>query len=70
MLGFLSFSITLAVLALCSVLIVKTLRASGDKIMRAIAGIQPAADPVPLRRRPLRVIKSAPCHRHPLRAAA
>jgi hypothetical protein len=70
MLGFLSFAATLAIATLCSVLIVKTIRGSGEKIMLALAGVRPVADAVPRRRRPSRVISCPPRWQPRLRAAA
>ena len=70
MLSILSFAATLAIAMLCSVLIVKTIRASGGTIMMALAGVCPAADPVPLRRRPARPVSRPALSARPPRAVA
>jgi hypothetical protein len=70
MLSLLSFAATLAIAMLCSVLIMKTIRTSGEKIMLALAGTRPAANIITLRRRPARTLKAVQQPRLQLRAAA
>jgi hypothetical protein len=70
MLSLLSFAATLAIATFCSVLIVKTIRTSGEKIMLALTGTRPAADIIPMRRRPARTLKAVQQPRLQLRAAA
>lgn len=70
MLSLLSFAATLAIAMLCSALIIRTIRTSGEKIMLALAGTRPAADIIPLRRPAARAISAVQQPRLQLRAAA
>jgi hypothetical protein len=70
MLGFLSFAATLAIVMLSSVLIVKMIRGSGEKMMFALAGVRPMVHAAPPRRRQVRAFSSAPQMTPRLRAAA
>lgn len=70
MLSFLSFAVTFAIVALTMMFLTQTIRTSGEKIVLALSGVRPTADVVPLRRRPARLLSSAPQLQPRLRAAA